>query len=32
MIPKHILPVAMELMQYSLPTVNKGVIDVTRKI
>jgi hypothetical protein len=32
MVPKHILPVAMELMQYRLPTVSKGMIDVTRKI
>jgi|688.fasta_scaffold1174836_2 hypothetical protein len=32
MIPKHILPVAMELMKYRLPTVQSSIIDVNRHI
>lgn len=32
MIPKHILPVAMELMKFRLPTVQTGLIDANRKI
>ena len=32
MIPKHILPVAMELMKYRLPTVQSSIIDANRRI
>ena len=32
MIPKHILPVAMELMKYRLPTVQCSIIDANRQI
>lgn len=32
MIPKHILPVALELMKYKLPTVQTNIIEVDRKI
>lgn len=32
MIPKHILPVALELMKYRLPTVQTSIIDANRQI
>jgi hypothetical protein len=32
MIPKHILPVALELMKFRLPTVQTSIIDANRRI